>query len=401
MNASRCSECGAVTTSGEKRFDLPIAAPGSQYHRLLNSNEVPLDSDSTLVRSVISKAVGRLADLDDAISELRGRMKELEEERALVSTHLAKNAAIISPLRRMPPEVLGEIFSWTLPSVGVLHQRHFGVAISPWVLTHVSSHWRAVSLSTPSLWSLIVVDFSHEPPYPLPMVKAHIQRAHLLKIHFYGGNESDSRPQIEIFRCLVEHSVRWQDFCVCLTPDLLPLLTGLRNRLTSLRRLWLEWTDRESQTGVDYIDCFERAPSLVDVAIYNEYRYVPTLLPSHQLTQYDIDGPWEMHRGILQQTPNLVQARIYTDFDDEPWSDTGEIIHLLRLQRLLVSHEEILNFLRVPVLQEIALKAYEEEDLNHLLLDPFMLRSGCTLRHLQLMQSPKSSENIPPSLNSP
>ncbi|KAJ7101886.1 hypothetical protein C8R44DRAFT_641114, partial [Mycena epipterygia] len=157
MNASRCSECGAVTTKAgsEKRFDLPIAAPGTQYHRLLKSNEVPLDSDSTLVHSVISKAVGRLADLDNAISELRGRMKELEEERVSVSIHLAKNAAIISPLRRMPPEVLGEIFSWTLPSVGVLHERHFGVAISPWVLTHISSRWRAVALSTPSLWSLI------------------------------------------------------------------------------------------------------------------------------------------------------------------------------------------------------------------------------------------------------
>ncbi|KAJ7138249.1 hypothetical protein C8R44DRAFT_661285, partial [Mycena epipterygia] len=158
MNAShtsRCSECGAVTTSKEP-FDLPIATPGTAHHRLLNSNEVPMESDSILVQSVILKAGGRLADLDDAISELRDRMKRLEEERASVSIHLAKNAAIISPLRRMPPEVLGEIFSWTLPSVGVLHQRHFGVAISPWVLTHISSRWRAVSISTPSLWSLVV-----------------------------------------------------------------------------------------------------------------------------------------------------------------------------------------------------------------------------------------------------
>ncbi|KAJ7138212.1 hypothetical protein C8R44DRAFT_695340, partial [Mycena epipterygia] len=153
MNTSRCSECGAVMTS-KKPLDL-TAAPGTRHHRLLNSNEVPLESDSTFVQSAISKAGVRLACLDDAISELRDRMKQLEEERASVLIQLAQNAAIISPLRRMPPEVLGEIFSWTLPSVGALKHGHLGVAYSPWILTHISSRWREVSLSIPSLWSLV------------------------------------------------------------------------------------------------------------------------------------------------------------------------------------------------------------------------------------------------------
>ncbi|KAJ7138193.1 hypothetical protein C8R44DRAFT_695333, partial [Mycena epipterygia] len=209
MSASRCSECGAVRMTSEEPFTLN-AAPGTRHHRLLTSNEVPLESDSTIVQSVISKARAGLALIEQEISRLRDRMKYLEEERASLSGHIA----ILSPLRRIPPEVLGEIFSWTLPSADALKQKkNFDIAESPWVLTRVSAQWRAVALSLPSLWSLVVVEFP-ENPRPLPIVKAHIQRAQSLKIHFYGDQESDSWPQIELFLCLAEHSSRWQEFSI-------------------------------------------------------------------------------------------------------------------------------------------------------------------------------------------
>ncbi|KAJ7138073.1 hypothetical protein C8R44DRAFT_661191, partial [Mycena epipterygia] len=100
-------------------------------------------------------------------------MKCLEEERDSLLNHLVDNAAVISPLRRMPPELLGEIFSWTLPSID--EGETMNLTDSPWVLTHISSRWRAVAHSTPSLWSLILVCFPAQPPYSLSMIKAHIQ----------------------------------------------------------------------------------------------------------------------------------------------------------------------------------------------------------------------------------
>ncbi|KAJ7138256.1 hypothetical protein C8R44DRAFT_728415 [Mycena epipterygia] len=220
------------------------------------------------------------------------------------------------------------------------------------------------------------------------MSKAQIERAQSLKIHFTGHETSNSRPQIELFQFLAEHSCRWQELSIGLTSDLVPHLVGLRNRLPSLRRLWMQWHGPESQEGVESIDCLASAPSLVDVAIFNEYRYVQTLLPAHQLTRYAIDASWEMHQDILTLAPNLVEVHILINFDDGPWPDSGEIIDLSRLQRLFVSHKHILKYLRAPVLQEIALEVHEEEDLNHLLLDPFMLRSGCTLRRLSFSASP-------------
>ncbi|KAJ6580700.1 hypothetical protein B0H19DRAFT_483800, partial [Mycena capillaripes] len=60
----------------------------------------------------------------------------------------------------MPPEVLGEIFSWTLPSVDeCLEREQFPMTDSPWLLTHIDRCWRAVAVSTPSLWSLVALSY--------------------------------------------------------------------------------------------------------------------------------------------------------------------------------------------------------------------------------------------------
>ncbi|KAJ7123622.1 hypothetical protein C8R44DRAFT_559888, partial [Mycena epipterygia] len=101
----------------------------------------------------------QLAAVEHEISRLCEQMQSLEEECASLSGHLLTNTAVLSPLRRMPAEVLGEIFSWTLPSVNTLRLWGFGVGDSPWLLTHISSRWRTVGLSTPALWSLLVINF--------------------------------------------------------------------------------------------------------------------------------------------------------------------------------------------------------------------------------------------------
>ncbi|KAJ7691893.1 hypothetical protein B0H17DRAFT_864928, partial [Mycena rosella] len=102
----------------------------------------------------VSETSKHLSFLDSEIWGLRERLKQLEEECVAVSICHAQNSIILSPLRRMPPKVLGEIFSWILPSARDPLDHDIGR--SPWVLTHISSRWRAVALLTPLLWSLVV-----------------------------------------------------------------------------------------------------------------------------------------------------------------------------------------------------------------------------------------------------
>ncbi|KAF8210997.1 hypothetical protein K438DRAFT_1534151, partial [Mycena galopus ATCC 62051] len=95
----------------------------------------------------------RLAYLNEEISNLHEKLRQLENERASLPSYRTRNKAILSPLRRMPSEVLGEIFLWTLPSLqDAIITGRFDMGRSPWLLTRIRSRWRAVSLSTPSLW---------------------------------------------------------------------------------------------------------------------------------------------------------------------------------------------------------------------------------------------------------
>ncbi|KAJ7483508.1 hypothetical protein FB451DRAFT_1234815 [Mycena latifolia] len=180
----------------------------------------------------------------------------------------------------MPPEVLGEIFSLTLPSVGdTLARRRFRNSHSPWVLTHVCSRWRAIALSIPSLWSLVVVNSLHKRASPMAMIKTQIERARSLKIHFHGTEERNSRPQVEMFRFLAEHSSRWEELFLELTCALCPLLSALHGCVPSLRRLDIVWEGSESQAVGLSIVSKQLPPSLKSRSATNIASYRSPSLP--------------------------------------------------------------------------------------------------------------------------
>jgi hypothetical protein len=101
-------------------------APETRHHALLNSNEPPDEPEMNFSRSVMLKIDSSLTSLDDEIANLREKLAWLEEERTSLFSYWQRNNAIPSQLRRMPPELLRVIFSWTLPSNGdALHVGKF------------------------------------------------------------------------------------------------------------------------------------------------------------------------------------------------------------------------------------------------------------------------------------
>ncbi|KAJ7157392.1 hypothetical protein C8R46DRAFT_860111, partial [Mycena filopes] len=62
-----------------------------------------------------------------------------------------QHRAILSPVRRVPPELLCEIFSLTVQNDGDAPKQ------PPWYLGQVCGLWRHSALSLPSLWSSITI----------------------------------------------------------------------------------------------------------------------------------------------------------------------------------------------------------------------------------------------------
>ncbi|KAF7352502.1 F-box domain-containing protein [Mycena venus] len=357
---------------------------GDLLKQLRAEPDAPQDREVPTVASVTPTVDARLAGVDEEISHVEDRLKELREEHISLSSCRTRDLAILSPVRKVPPEVLAYIFSWTLPFMKNRANCRFSITASPWVLTYISRHWRAVACSIPCLWSSINLNFELDMnPISLSMMEAQMARSQgqMLGIHFIGCEVSDPWPQIDIFCCLAKHSSHWEELTLQMSSHLVPLLEGLRDRVPLLRRLWIQWPSPECQQGAQSIDFCQTAPSLVDVGAFNAHRFIPFRLPFHQLTRYDFNAPWRIHRGMLEHTPNLVEARIIIAFEDEPWPESGEIMRFSFLRRLCVSIPHILEFLRFPVLEEIAIEVDHRGGRNILSYLEFSVgRSVCRLR---------------------
>ncbi|KAJ7646952.1 hypothetical protein FB45DRAFT_998278 [Roridomyces roridus] len=387
MSLSTCSACGS-TVCNPAGSDLDSIVPGAtpwtlmRCQQLATTNEVPNSAEVAFARDLISRTSVRLTSLDDEILALEDRLEHLKAKRAKLFKYHSDNVSVLSPLRRMPFELLAEIFSWSLPS----RQKRgdaSSVERSPWILARICSRWRQVAVSTPSLWSTIKAIYGVAGVPQLAMIRTQVERARRsLKICFHGSENVDSSSQLELFQFLSEHSAQWEVLNMQLTTALVPLLGTLRGRLPSLRKLILDWDKAESQVGVDSIKCFETAPSLRDVSIQPRgpgVRFIPVPFPSHQLTTYRLIGPWETHQRILQMAPNLVEARLVVLCDNAAvWPVPSSLtITLPHLERLHVTRVEALNYLRAPKLAELGVWIKEPGSLITT-LDAFLLRSSCT-----------------------
>lgn len=103
--------------------------------RLLNSNDPPQPVEVALIENVVEL-------MDETIEGLEAQLAKVKSERQ-------QCRALLSPLRRMPMDVLGEIFSHAVESAGSIGQ---GMKQAV-VLCLVCRTWRDAAYATHRLWS--------------------------------------------------------------------------------------------------------------------------------------------------------------------------------------------------------------------------------------------------------
>lgn len=134
--------------------------------RLLHSACVPSEGDKVLVDQAIGETQSVLSDIDAQILQLQASLADLALRREDAQTHLLKAHAVLSPIRRLPPEILEEIFlqatmgstmSWP-PSASC--DGDYSPNEIPWRLGAVCSWWRTIILSLANVWSTVHLDLS-------------------------------------------------------------------------------------------------------------------------------------------------------------------------------------------------------------------------------------------------
>ncbi|KAJ7685575.1 hypothetical protein DFH06DRAFT_949733, partial [Mycena polygramma] len=102
--------------------------------------------------AILSKIKSEISEVESAMRAMQAKRDTLVSEARLLRATIRQHQGVLSPIRCLPPEIVGEIFLYFVPALGGNH--HVPVARSPWRLGHICRYWRSVALSVQSLWSV-------------------------------------------------------------------------------------------------------------------------------------------------------------------------------------------------------------------------------------------------------
>ncbi|KAJ7798632.1 hypothetical protein B0H14DRAFT_2253633, partial [Mycena olivaceomarginata] len=131
------------------------------------SNEYPTDVQASHCQEIISSSPAELERYDTEISRLRAIIDKLEKDRNVVEEYQLLCRYTVSPIRRMPAEILTEIFAFFVPDAfetldtSMQYEEQVQGELARVAnadllrIAHVCPRWHKLAMETPSLWSSI------------------------------------------------------------------------------------------------------------------------------------------------------------------------------------------------------------------------------------------------------
>ncbi|KAF7357943.1 hypothetical protein MVEN_00840900 [Mycena venus] len=243
------------------------------------------------------------------------------------------------PIAHLPHDVLAEIFLFTLCANGFHPLNTRGsLPLEPLTLSHVSSRWRDVAISTPSLWSTIWVDRPRE--LHIPMVELWIEYSRQCPLILYlrqtppppAGQQpspfTDPREYEltdKILIILGNHLHRWKrvtflfhhptQHSLLNLPEI-PSAAPLLEHIQMSTRAW----DADSKLTMERIMYSYASVQSVVVHEFLSQEFVPwerlTTLDASQL-----GCPMDSHLNVLKYCTSLRRAelRVTQDHSDAPF----------------------------------------------------------------------------------
>ncbi|KAJ7196790.1 hypothetical protein GGX14DRAFT_306247, partial [Mycena pura] len=118
---------------------------------LLITNSVPSDFQANEIHTLILDTDAEISALGDELTRVRRALDRLELQHAGLSDFVKSHRAVVSIVRRLPTDILGEIFSHYLDA----SYSYYTPSGSPTRLLHlvgVCDRWRKIALASPLLW---------------------------------------------------------------------------------------------------------------------------------------------------------------------------------------------------------------------------------------------------------
>ncbi|KAJ7935358.1 hypothetical protein B0H13DRAFT_525075 [Mycena leptocephala] len=258
VEEGQCSSCKATILQSYLLSQLNQKA---ELHKLIRSNEHPTNFQTSHCDGVISSAPLELERYDAEISRLRAVLEKLESERAVIEDYSRLCRYALSPIRRLPSEILTEIFTYFLsdtpegrgPGISALKdedavEEELGCVANVNLLriSQVCPRWHQLIMGMPSLWSVITLNLclwrGENRTRMMKVLESSLERGAHFPLDLgmqVGGLYDGSDDGLVPLHLVAQHSRRWRkvalgmDFtspskALSMVKDNLPLLESLR-----------------------------------------------------------------------------------------------------------------------------------------------------------------------------
>ncbi|KAF9265532.1 hypothetical protein L218DRAFT_898335, partial [Marasmius fiardii PR-910] len=140
----------------------------SPFAHVLGTNHAPsTEHEIQSIQSFLLEPQRKLDVLNHQITQLEETLSKLKTERESLQKYVVQHRALLTPFRRLPDELISEIFVQCLDLYPVRSTKH-----APLLLTTICKSWRRVALKTPHLWCSIHLSIPEVPKFPGgPLVK--------------------------------------------------------------------------------------------------------------------------------------------------------------------------------------------------------------------------------------
>ncbi|KAF8801173.1 hypothetical protein BYT27DRAFT_7198479 [Phlegmacium glaucopus] len=372
-------------------------------HSSLHSRFVPTAEDEISIQKNIQQIKSTVESVDDEITRLRRSLTELEDYRDQLYDNLMRHQAVLSPIRKVPPEILAEIFLHASEGSSVVWPRQNGDVEMPMLLGRICSFWRTITLSLPLLWSNIRLDLSHghETADSIKTISTAVHdlvdiclsRSGNALLSFSITADGPHELITSILQAFVKHSSRWRDVSI----DLARLswyhrtLMPTQSNVPNLYRLHLG-TSAKDTLAPDVLDAFRVSPSLRELSISYLTRpfhilRVPWAQLTHLTSKMSTFREGEFSE-ILRHATSLVVFS--TEGERILEVTSSQPVLLPHLQKLAIVNKgsyitKSFQFFTAPNLKELYLHAITPFNPEQTIA--MLTRSNCKLTHLTLHSS--------------
>ncbi|KAJ7807103.1 hypothetical protein B0H13DRAFT_2484226, partial [Mycena leptocephala] len=382
MVQSCCWKCGATPTPTPSVPDLPppFSASSLDLTSLMSRNDAPLDAE---IRVVVSDDQDQVDALDTQIHNLQATLAQLVWRRADAIERVRQHRATLYAIRRVPPELICEIFALTLSD-----DERDRATNPPWHLGHICRSWRYWALGYPHLWSSISIPFSKLIPgvddvssaeHSLQIIETQLVRSANGPLDVYWLAANRNAPDPAAVDVVLAHCRRWRALSLNISSrDDLEWLRPATGRLVALEKLEVIG----SGSGTTVPDFFLVAPRLRQVSLAN-CRLVGSspniMLPWDQITHYRGIYSERTQLDILQLAPNMVKCAVSFTYPRDMSALDESCVILPHLRRLDIELPRFLIRINAPLLEELFCDSSWTMDV--IALHHFVRRSGsaCSL----------------------